>query len=287
MQVVEYSVQYDGESTNTSSSNVHQLGNGCFLEEEGDGNQFNVSTHGCLITFEIDKEMTAPVYVYYQLDNFYQNHRRYVASRSDAQLRGDASASTSDCSPLTETQSNTTKWNSTADESVSIGQFDLNPCGLIANSLFNDIFWLNSLAPGDGKTYYQGDTYNDKSVVNLLDQTDIAWKSDIETKFKNIPTADRVDTDLYLWQNPNYRFIIPMYTGQPAIANVTAWTTDAPAFGVQDEHFIVWMRTAGLPSFRKLYGRIDTDLPAGTKLQFLVSSSTFARVLSVPLLLVH
>jgi hypothetical protein len=27
-----------------------------------------------------------------------------------------------------------------------------------------------------------------------------------------------------------------------------------------DEHFIVWMRTAGLPNFRKLWGRIDNGL---------------------------
>lgn len=32
-----------------------------------------------------------------------------------------------------------------------------------------------------------------------------------------------------------------------------------------DEHFIVWMRTAALPSFRKLWGRIDQDLPAHTQ----------------------
>ena len=29
------------------------------------------------------------------------------------------------------------------------------------------------------------------------------------------------------------------------------------------EHFIVWMRTAGLPNFRKLWGKIDQDLKKG------------------------
>ena len=137
-----------------------------------------------------------------------------------------------------------------------------------------DIFWVNSLTTPEGSTYYQNDTYEGGKVVNLLDQSSIAWKSDIETKFKNIPAASRRDTDLYLWQNPKYRYIIPMYTGQPPSPNETAWTVNAPSFGVQSEHFIVWMRTAGLPSFRKLYGRINTDLKANTKLQFLVSSST-------------
>lgn len=31
-----------------------------------------------------------------------------------------------------------------------------------------------------------------------------------------------------------------------------------------DEHFIVWMRTAGLPDFRKLWGKIENDLQPGT-----------------------
>jgi hypothetical protein len=29
------------------------------------------------------------------------------------------------------------------------------------------------------------------------------------------------------------------------------------------EHFIVWMRTAGLPSFRKLWGKINNVLDVG------------------------
>ncbi|TMW62526.1 hypothetical protein Poli38472_005144 [Pythium oligandrum] len=271
--VVEYSIQYDGKDTNTDSSNVVQLGKGCYLKSDSDRDTFDVDERGCLITFTIDKEMKAPIFLYYQLDNFYQNHRRYVQSRSDAQLRGDASASTSDCSPLQDS-TKVVKYNSTNSKPIDSTEkvYQLNPCGLIANSLFNDIFWVNSIQV-DGKKYYQDDKYNDKKVVNLLDQSGIAWKSDIDTKFKNIAADQRKDTDLYLWQNEKYRYVIPMYEGQEPVANKTSWTTPATSYGVQDEHFIVWMRTAGLPSFRKLYGRIDTDLAEGTKLEFLVSSN--------------
>jgi len=31
----------------------------------------------------------------------------------------------------------------------------------------------------------------------------------------------------------------------------------------QDEHFIVWMRTAALSTFRKLWGVLRSDIPAG------------------------
>jgi hypothetical protein len=32
---------------------------------------------------------------------------------------------------------------------------------------------------------------------------------------------------------------------------------------ILQEHFVVWMRTAGLPNFRKLWGKIESDLIAG------------------------
>lgn len=46
--------------------------------------------------------MKGPVYVYYQLDNFYQNHRRYVKSRDSSQLNGQyiLPDKLTDCDPI-------------------------------------------------------------------------------------------------------------------------------------------------------------------------------------------
>lgn len=49
----------------------------------------NGSISICNKQFDIETTMIAPVYVYYQLDNFYQNHRRYVKSRDYKQLMGE------------------------------------------------------------------------------------------------------------------------------------------------------------------------------------------------------
>jgi hypothetical protein len=40
----------------------------------------------CTIEFEVEKEMKAPILLYYEIDNFYQNHREYTTSRDDAQV---------------------------------------------------------------------------------------------------------------------------------------------------------------------------------------------------------
>ncbi|RHZ34577.1 hypothetical protein DYB31_012850, partial [Aphanomyces astaci] len=254
--VVEYSIQYDGDGKLDSSTqdpvvSIRSVGGtpGACALGDGDGNTFDLNRHGCLLSFKLDKDMKAPTFVYYQLDNFYQNHRRYVASRSDEQLRGNQPSTRSDCDPMQMSPDNT----------------------------------VNVTTP-TGVRYTQTDTYPGTSleVVNLMSQSGIAWKSDIASKFDNIKDTDRRADEMYLWQNPNYRNIIPKGPGLPRVLNKTAWTSDTTAnFGVKSEHFIVWMRTAGLPNFRKLYGRIDTDLPAGSTLEFLVSSSTTSSLFEI------
>lgn len=50
----------------------------------------------------------------------------------------------------------------------------------------------------------------------------------------------------------------------PVDASGTATTWDKIQWiDIEQEHFIVWMRTAGLPNFRKLWGKLNdcTGLP--------------------------
>ena len=66
--------------------------------------------------------------------------------------------------------------------------------------------------------------------------------------------------------------------------NNIAWDKDKELFknsdlskqwiNIEDEHFIVWMRPAGLPDFRKLWGRIENrDLKKGEKIKFVIQNN--------------
>lgn len=103
------------------------------------------------------------------------------------------------------------------------------PCGAIANSLFSDTFELSSEKYGQ---------------VTLL-RTGIAWPSDKKIKFRN-PEGDL--------QEALQGF------ARPRDWRKELWELDIidkENNGFQNEDLIVWMRTAALPSFRKLHRRID------------------------------
>ena len=247
--VVEYQAVYDGAVT--SDPNY-----------QGIKKKIPPGTEGT-IEFDIKKKMPRPVYVYYELDNFYQNHRRYVKSRNDAQLRnalgvsdatlktvksaedaygGDATIKAwadkfNRCEPmiLPAGVPTTCKYgtNATNGKPCKI----LWPCGLIASSFFNDVFVSNT----SGVTWRE---------------TGISWQSDREKKFKNPDGWDdasfkKDDDSVYMYLHQRYKKFDELTGGK------------LRKEGVKNEHFIVWMRTAGLPTFRKLYAVIDKDLDVG------------------------
>lgn len=59
------------------------------------------------------------------------------------------------------------------DGSVLNGDDVAVPCGLIARSYFNDTFQLSDISP-----------FSSANIL-AIDSSDIAWKSDIDFKFKN------------------------------------------------------------------------------------------------------
>ena len=219
----------------------------------------------CNLTFVAPEFMKAPVLVYFQLTNFHQNYRKYQDSYDPYQLYGDTGPQSSvyakNCFPLN-----------------VLGNITLNPCGMIANTLFNDIFTLQS-----------GSVDSEGNPLVMLEEG-IAWLSDIDYMY-NQPdgftyeecpgSCNSTCSEGSNWScqepyvDPNgtcYRYFYPnddttqyLYETYPDIIS--------PLEGVTNEHFIVWMRVAPTPNFRKLYGWLNQSIDAGTELVFTVRAN--------------
>ena len=79
------------------------------------------------------------VFIYYELENFYQNHRRYVKSRDDKQLLGNkkiADGVNTDCQPFDKCKKGDGECMNGFDKDLP-DETPFLPCGAIANSLFS------------------------------------------------------------------------------------------------------------------------------------------------------
>ena len=84
--------------------------------------------YSCNFTFQLKYDMNSPIYFYYELRNFYQNHRRVISSKSDAQLRGDGNeVDISFCEPQ-----KTERYN----------EKTIVPCGLAAAVFFQGLRYI-------------------------------------------------------------------------------------------------------------------------------------------------
>lgn len=187
------------------------------------------------------------VFIYYGLTNFYQNHRRYVKSRDDKQLYGDLTSTDEDCKPFLTPPNQTDKLYA--------------PSGAIANSLFNDTIVLQYQDPED-----QSQVWTKVDVTGI----GIAWESDKQYKFQN-PGGNGQTMEELKEQFKN--------TVKPMDWQKNIWELDPDHpenNGFQNEDLIVWMRTAALPNFRKLYRKVihkdkfAQGLPANFKYRLLI-----------------
>lgn len=112
---------------------------------------------------------------------------------------------------------------------------DITPCGAIANSKFNDSLMLKDST--------------DAEVP--MSRLGIAWTTDKAVKFKNPDDASQ-----YFQSN-----------ARPPNWKNNAWQLDPsnPSNnGYENEDFIVWMRTAAMPTFRKLYRKLFNNGSSAT-----------------------
>lgn len=95
----------------------------------------------CSIDIEISEKIPSPVFFYYKLTNFYQNHRLFVRSRCYSQLRNDKKINKIEleyCVPAKYNRDFEGYYDPTG-KTFSSGDV-ARPCGLVARSVFNDTF---------------------------------------------------------------------------------------------------------------------------------------------------
>ncbi|EKX51334.1 hypothetical protein GUITHDRAFT_66330, partial [Guillardia theta CCMP2712] len=181
-QVQELSLQYDAKCENHFMS-------------------WNASSYSeCILNFTLpsnDKWATSEVYVYYELSNFYQNHRQapfLQLNPFDSDAFGFAD-----------------KFQDPQDASKELYMY---PCGLVNGPchLLQPLITSRRPCP--------------------TNPSGIAWKSDVDKKYI-APIKDA--------------------SGLPNQGSFFCW------HNVSDEDFIVWMRVAALPRFKKLYRKIPAN----------------------------
>ncbi|KFP29928.1 Cell cycle control protein 50C, partial [Colius striatus] len=184
----------------------------------------------CSINFMLKDDMLGDVFMYYGLQNFYQNHRRYMISRSNEQLLGqNVNIGNSYCAPFA-TYANGTP---------------MAPCGAIANSMFNDTIDL----------YY----IRNSSVIQVpLLKTGNSWWTDKNVKFRNPISYNLSSAFAGTARPPNWQK--PVYLLDEE---------DERNSGYINDDFIIWMRVSAFATFRNLYRRVRRvrqfadGLPAG------------------------
>ncbi|EST06236.1 Protein of unknown function DUF284, transmembrane eukaryotic [Kalmanozyma brasiliensis GHG001] len=189
---------------------------------------WNADSRTCNLYFSVPSRLESSVFLYYKLTNYYQNHRRYVKSIDSSQLDGDAVAyntiSGGTCKPV--------------DVDPTTRKI-IYPCGLIANSVFNDTFGDPVLLNVAGS--------NAANQTYVMSEKNIIWPGEKNKYSRTKYTAEQIIPPPY-WQGATGEFGFP--NGY----------TEGNIFDPSDnEHFMVWMRIAGLPTFRKLYKRNDND----------------------------
>lgn len=233
------------------------------------------------INFTLDRDLTPPVYLYYNLNHFYQSIQYFHDGRNSEQLSGLKPASfLYRCDPFKtpgfQDGSGGRTVTVNGGQTIPYNGFMYYPCGTAAWSMFNDTFTLYrvtdaaytmpvlSTSPLNSTSVQLicngtdfdavGNSLGGSSSVNHCQKTGISRHADVTERFKPVKYSPTY------WSS-NY----PYNASDDYLKN--GWYANEAGHRVPDTadlDFQVWMASAPTPNFRKLYRIITTPLPAGT-----------------------
>ncbi|TPX42117.1 hypothetical protein SeLEV6574_g05749 [Synchytrium endobioticum] len=199
----------------------------------------------------------SPVFFYIRISGMYQNHHKMVSSFDKHQLAGDyivtAASLAPECEPLRHAECAKSRYAATANgsyDSACNGAIpaapgaQYYPCGLLANSFFTDVITdpvcVSDLAGAPCAT--ERYAFSTKGL---------AWPHDVAVYGRSqwlVHNASAIPTQLI--PPPQWQRSMPAYASGYNSTNFPDLSAD--------ERFIGWMMPAGMPTFRKLWGRNDT-----------------------------
>jgi len=241
-----------------------------FSGDSSDQSCSDTDPRPCLVTFNIADDIPGPAYFYYTLDNFFQNHRRYMSSKNDAIDNGrfgdEGPGEDPDASLFTTcTFSDVAYWVAAdgavyeKDRGVQTDKAVYNyPCGLVARSVFNDTFSL-----------YSGGEWNGSNAEIGWTSRGTAWRDGSDSKYmsqpddwlyKNCYSLGEFTLGQQTFETSGFHAGFSQFRGTRDVARSRyhCWKN------VSDEGYNVWMNTAAINKFSKLHRIIPDGLKAGS-----------------------
>lgn len=221
LSVKEYKVRYDDK---------------CFPSNSKSNLGSNVT-----VTFD-NPELTGNVYLYYELEGFYQSHFRFTQSFSADQMQGRYLDTSDDCDPVSLSYY---KSDEKAQKEGPLSRFydaeDLPaPCGLFPTYFFTDYYRPSQNGFSDEKIIW------DHEMNNLFKKPNSKY-SEKQRWMQSSSVVSLIQSNSDSNDNSDYKNTFDSLKFSDFFPGET-----------QNEHFIIWMRTSHHPRFKKLFMKFNS-----------------------------